>query len=171
MPQGSPKKIQIDLLLADLALQLGDPPLRPRQLVLARLTCRRGRHRRCSLARAAQPAQHRRPTLANLVPPRIQKPAPKLQIPRNRGDTLPRRASAACFNAVGYSRCFISSSPREPVPYFPCLTFGVHYTALAVRFCIPAEKARLTLSGLRKAAARRHVRVIGLAGLRQRLDC
>ena len=94
MPQGSPKKIQIDLLLADLALQRGDPPLRPRQLVLARLarlTCRRARHRRCSLTRAAQPAQRRRSTLANLVPPRIQKPAPKLQSPRNRGDALPCR--------------------------------------------------------------------------------
>ena len=45
MLQGSPKKIQIDLLLADLALQLGDPPLRPRRLVVARLPCRRqGRH-------------------------------------------------------------------------------------------------------------------------------
>ena len=31
------------------------------------------------------------PPCANLVPPRIQKPAPKLQIPRNRGDALPCR--------------------------------------------------------------------------------
>jgi len=42
MPQGSPKKIEVDLLLADLALQLGNPPLRPRQLVLTRFCCRQG---------------------------------------------------------------------------------------------------------------------------------
>jgi hypothetical protein len=33
MPQGLPKKIEISLLLADLALQLGDPPVRRRGLV------------------------------------------------------------------------------------------------------------------------------------------
>src|SRR5437868_9773998 len=92
MPQGSPKKIQIDLLLADLTLQLGDPPLRTRQLVLARLPCRPlDRHRRCPLARSSPSTQRRRPTLSNLVPPRIQKPAPQLQIPRYLGDALPGR--------------------------------------------------------------------------------
>jgi hypothetical protein len=44
-------------------------------------------------------------------------------------------------------------------------------SATAVRSCTPAEKVSLTLAGLRKTAARRHVRVIGLAGLRERLDC
>src|SRR5438270_9640482 len=138
MPQGSPKKIQIDLLLADLTLQLGDPPLRTRQLVLARLPCRPlDRHRRCPLARSSPSTQRRRPTLSNLVPPRIQKPAPQLQIRVTSVTLSPaaRRATAACFNAIGYSRCFvISSSPRETVPYFPCLTFGVHYKTL-IRCC------------------------------------
>src|SRR5437764_943750 len=39
MPQGSPKKIEVDLLLADLALQLGDPPLRPPGLPPPFLPC------------------------------------------------------------------------------------------------------------------------------------
>jgi hypothetical protein len=90
MPQGSPKKIQVDLLLADLALQLGDPPLRPRQLALARRD-RRARHRRCPLARSSPLAQRRRPTRTNLVPPCIQKPAAQLQIPRNLSDAFPGR--------------------------------------------------------------------------------
>src|SRR5437588_11443203 len=90
MPQGSPKKIQIDLLLADLTLQLGDPPLRTRQLVLARLPCRPlARHRRCPLARSSPSTQRRRPTLSNLVPPPIPKPAPQRHIPPCPGDAPP----------------------------------------------------------------------------------
>jgi hypothetical protein len=33
MPQGLPKKIEVGLLLADLALELGDPPPRRHSLI------------------------------------------------------------------------------------------------------------------------------------------
>src|SRR5438477_3430817 len=102
MPQGLPKKIQVDLLLTDLALQLGDPPL-----ALARRRDRRGPRRHSPLARSSPLAQRRRPTGTNLVPPCIQKPAAQLQIARNLSDArspAATRASAARFKAIGYSR-------------------------------------------------------------------
>jgi hypothetical protein len=131
MPQGSPKKIEVDLLLADLALQLGDPPLRPRQLALARRRDRRGCYRHSSLSRSSPLAQRRRPSRTNLVPPCIQKPAPQLQIARNLSDAFPgshtrQRGPLQRYRIFPVFR--LSSSPREAVPYFPCLTFGVHYT-------------------------------------------
>jgi hypothetical protein len=47
------------------------------------------------------------------------------------------RATLAGFNTIGYSRCCaIGSSPRETVRYFPCLTFGVHYTVLPLFFAV-----------------------------------
>jgi hypothetical protein len=91
-----------------------------------------GRRRRPSrLSSHISAARACRPTLANLVPPRIQKPARSCRSRATSATLSPaaRRASAACFNAVGYFRCFISSSPRETVPYLPCLIFGVHYTS------------------------------------------
>ena len=135
MPQGSPKKIQINLLLADLALQVGDPPLRTRQRVLARLAGSLRRHRRRALAWSAPPPQCRGPTRRTLS--------------RHAYNSLPRsfrsRAiSATLFPAsqARYRRLLqprrifpvlrSRSSPRETVPYFRCLTSGVHYTLLVV---------------------------------------
>jgi hypothetical protein len=123
MPQGSPKKIEVDLLLADLALQLGDPPSRPRQLALARRRHRPLRGRPRSRNAAGPPVR----TLSR----HAYKSRPRSFRSRATSAMLSpaaTRTTAACFNAIGYSRCFISSSLRETVPYFLCLTFGVHYS-------------------------------------------
>src|SRR5438874_11678603 len=115
--------------------------------------------RRCAPASSSSPASHAAPWTATAVAPLRGRPHPRNAAdplcrtlsrhayksrPRNcrsRATSVTlspaaRRATAACFNAIGYSRCFvISSSPRETVPYFPCLIFGVHYnTAMRSRF-------------------------------------
>jgi hypothetical protein len=97
MPQGSPKKIQVDLLLADLALQLGDLPLGRRQLVGA-VRPRPRRRRRLIPTRPAPPAQRLDAARPVLLQPMVQ--APKLDVQRLRhfpgarsaNDTLNRRS-------------------------------------------------------------------------------
>jgi hypothetical protein len=67
MPQGLPKKIEVSLLLADLALELGDPPPRRRALMQERTPKRTAIQR--SLARTARPSQRLKPTLPGLLLP------------------------------------------------------------------------------------------------------
>jgi hypothetical protein len=71
LPQGLPKKIEFDLLLADLALQLGNaPPGRRKRFarpVRRRLDHRRRRRAACRPRRPAAPAQGLRTTRQKAV--------------------------------------------------------------------------------------------------------
>jgi hypothetical protein len=89
MPQGLPKKIEVALLLADLALELRDPTPRRRSLIEDRAAQRRAVQP--ALARPARPAQRLQPTLPNLLLPFVQTTTVDLQIPRNRRHLLASR--------------------------------------------------------------------------------
>jgi len=67
MPQGLPKKIEVALLLPDLALELGDPSPRRSSLIENRAAQRRAVQP--ALARTARPPQRLKPTLPNLLLP------------------------------------------------------------------------------------------------------
>jgi hypothetical protein len=69
MSQGLPKKIEVALLLADLALELGDPTPRRRPIIEKRAPQRRAVQP--ALARSARPAQRLQPALPNLLLPLI----------------------------------------------------------------------------------------------------
>jgi hypothetical protein len=69
MSQGLPKKIEVALLLADLALELRDPTPRRRSIIENRAPQRRAVQP--ALARSARPAQRRQPALPNLLLPLI----------------------------------------------------------------------------------------------------
>src|SRR5262245_61241033 len=124
MLQGSPKKIEVDLLLSDLALQLRYPALRRRQLVLPRLPAPRRR-----LAWAAHTTQRCRAALPVLVAPLVQSLAIDLQIPRNPRHALARRYArnrtplqlGPILSMLLHQ--FLSS---RNCPHYSCLTFGGH---------------------------------------------
>jgi hypothetical protein len=99
MSQGSLKKIEIQLLLADLALQFGNPPAGRLKL------CSRRLHRRlricaCSqtgsfgLARPAPAAQRLRTASLETVPPGIQILARHLKLTRHGAHVLARQHPA-----------------------------------------------------------------------------
>src|SRR5215208_7329985 len=70
MPQGLPKKIEISLLLPDLALELGDPPPRRRSLVEDRAPQRRFFQR--PFARPTGTTQRFQAALPHLLLPFVQ---------------------------------------------------------------------------------------------------
>src|SRR6516225_4373903 len=105
MPQGLPKKIEVGLLLPDLALELGDPTSRRRSFIEDRTPERWAIQP--ALARTADTSQRFQPTL----PPRPPPGSPPF------ASTLPIRTLVA------------SSVPlQRNCPEFYCLTFGVHST-------------------------------------------
>jgi hypothetical protein len=77
------------------------------------------------------------------------------------------RASAARFNAIGYSRRFISSSPRETVPYFRVSLLGCTTDVLAVFavFCSKLSAAEILVAagilGVDSSANERTARLAG----------
>jgi len=82
MPQGLPKKIEVGLLLPDLALELGDPASCRRPLIEERTPQRWPIQR--SLARPAGPPQRFQSTLPNLLLPFVQ---PLAIEPKRGGDS------------------------------------------------------------------------------------
>jgi len=78
MPQGLPKKIEVGLLLPDLALELGDPTSRCSSLIENRTAQRRTVQP--TLARTARPTQRLKPAPPNPLLPFVQPLAVELQI-------------------------------------------------------------------------------------------
>jgi hypothetical protein len=89
MPQGLPKKIEVGLLLPDLALELGDPTPRRCPLIEDRTPQRRVVQN--ALARSASTAQRFKPALPNLVLPFVHAAAVDLKFCRNSRHILPGR--------------------------------------------------------------------------------
>jgi hypothetical protein len=96
MPQGSLKKIEVDLLLADLPLKLRDPPLRRRQRAYSRAIRRPFRRllEQPILARATTRAQRLRTTGTEPIPPHVEILPQNLKLTRQRADILARQHSA-----------------------------------------------------------------------------
>src|SRR5260370_14505983 len=92
MPQGLPKKIEVALLLADLALELGDPT--PRRRSFIEEGAGHPRWVQGALARPTRPAQPPHPTLPHQVLPLVQTPAIDLQIRRHLRHSLAGRHPA-----------------------------------------------------------------------------
>src|SRR5208283_384366 len=90
-PQGFAKKIEVHLLLADLALEFGNPRLRLRQFGQRSRRSRRSGRTGASPARltSALPVQPGYPKLAMGRPPLVKQLAPDLQLVRNRRYPLP----------------------------------------------------------------------------------
>ena len=89
MPQGLLKKIEVGLLLADLALELRDPTPRRRSLIEDRTAQRRAVQP--ALARPARPAQRLQPALPNLLLPFVQTTTVDPKIRRHRRHRLAGR--------------------------------------------------------------------------------
>jgi hypothetical protein len=81
MPQGLPKKIEVALLLPDLALKLGDPP--PCRLSVIEQRTAQRRPVQPAAPRPTRPTQRFQPAPPSLLLPLIQPAAIDLQIPRN----------------------------------------------------------------------------------------
>src|ERR1044072_2255887 len=94
MPQGLPKKIEVALLLPDLALELGDPPPRRRPLIEDRAPQRQPLQR--PLARPTATSQRFQSSLANLLLPLVQPTPVDLQIRRHRRYLFASRNPANC---------------------------------------------------------------------------
>src|SRR5262249_12463163 len=91
MPQGFAKKIEINLLLADLALQLGDLPARRRHLVHSVFPAASPGTQALSLACPAPPAPRLPPPFLVPAPPLVQSIAVPPDRPRHRRNRLPTR--------------------------------------------------------------------------------
>jgi hypothetical protein len=89
MPQGLPKKIEVGLLLADLALQLGNP-LSRRRSVIEQGTAQR-RSIQSAPPRPPGPAQRFQPTASSLLLPLIYSSAVDPQSRRHIGHRLAGR--------------------------------------------------------------------------------
>jgi hypothetical protein len=125
LPQGLPKKIEFNLLLADLAFQLADVLARGRKILAWRKV---GRPK--ALARPT-----RRPQRLRSAPPKM--PAPLVQMPA-RNPKLPGECSGALpgYQPLGRRELELSAehtslssghrSPLENCPLFLCLILGVH---------------------------------------------
>src|SRR5262249_36839937 len=127
LPQGLLKKIQFDLLLADLAFQLGNPFARRRK-VLGRLKIEHPK----SLAGSTGRPQRLRPAVPEVPPPLVQMPRRNPKLPGERRSTLPshhpfdRRELelAAEYTALAFGH----RSPLENCPLFLCRVLGGHST-------------------------------------------
>jgi len=104
MPQGLLKKIEIDLLLADLPLKLRDPTLRFRQRVGRRhrfggepfaccrlFTARRPHRQNLGLGRSTTTAQRNRASQPKPFTPLVEILPPHPQLARQRAYVLPRK--------------------------------------------------------------------------------
>src|SRR5215208_3471241 len=131
MPQGFAKKIEIDLLLANLALQLGDLPACRRKLVRRLIPRARSRPQYLRLARATDRPQAFRPSLLVLAAPVVQ---PLAISPDRAGHR--RHSLALQHPGDGRSLLLFRKMPMllHPVPLyeklsaFSCLTLGGRYT-------------------------------------------
>jgi hypothetical protein len=94
MPQGLPKKIEVGLLLADLALELRDPTPRRRSLIEERTLQRRAGQ--AALARTAWTAQRFQPALPNLLLPLVYTAPVDLESGGYCRHIFPRRDTAHC---------------------------------------------------------------------------
>src|SRR5262249_28397932 len=141
MPQGSLKKIEIELLLADLPLKLRDPALRLRQLIGWRrrrhcfaggrdarrrlLPARRLHRQNLGLGRATPAAQRYRPAHPTRPPPLVHIPPPPPNPPPHRPTLPPRQHPPNRRNLVRAAesplRLFAHQLPstRRTVPLFP----------------------------------------------------
>src|SRR5262245_42088431 len=137
MPQGFAKKIEINLLFADLALQLGDLPARRRHLVHPVFPGASPGTQALCLAWPADPAHRLRPTFLVLATPLIQAIAVHPDRPRDRRNRLPardpgNRRALLCLRQISIS--LRHAVPLyEKLPAFSCLTFGGRYTKRSPR--------------------------------------
>src|SRR5882672_10384569 len=132
MPQGSPKKIEVDLLLTDLALQLGDLAARRLRLIRLALPGPRPRAQRLRLARPAGAAHRLRSALLVLAVPLVQPPAVHPDRPGHRRHCLAIRHPGDRRALLFFREI---SMLLHPVPLYEklsavsCLTFGGRYIA------------------------------------------
>src|SRR5882672_3951926 len=130
MPQGSPKKIEVDLLLTDLALQLGDLAARRLRLIRLALPGPRPRAQRLRLARPAGAAHRLRSALLVLAVPLVQPPAVHPDRPGHRRHCLAIRHPGDRRALLFFREI---SMLLHPVPLYEklsavsCLTFGGRY--------------------------------------------
>src|SRR5579872_623405 len=125
MPQGLPKKIQFNLLLADLAFQLTDALARCRK-ILARLKIEHAK----PFARPTRRPQRLGTTLAEMPTPFVQMSARNPKLARERCNALPRYHSLDRRDLELPAKCptlaFGHSSLLENCALFFCLSLGVH---------------------------------------------
>jgi hypothetical protein len=136
MPQGSPKKIEVDLLLADLALELGDVAPKRGALLRGVLPGSRSRALRFRLVWSASPAKPFRAAFSILVVPLVQPPTLRADIARYR-----RRRLTSSHSFDGRLLHFIceismllrhaSSSLRETVRIFSVSLLGAGTACIA----------------------------------------
>ena len=125
MPQGLPKKIQLQSLLTNLALQFGDPPPagnlvnRPRRLLLRQ---RRGTGLPLVVSAPAPPKAYlRRQTYS------ISRPTPNSRASASTCGAVSMRLSASSLNSREYRRrSFIHASIPMECALFHCLKIGGH---------------------------------------------
>jgi hypothetical protein len=131
LPQGLPKKIQFNLLPADLALQLADA-LAGRRKILARFKLEHPK----SLARPTGRPQRLRTPAAEMPTPAIQIPLPNPELAGQRGYALSRQHPL-------HRRKFELSAEHTPLTLghrsllencllFLCLIFGVHSRVISL---------------------------------------
>jgi len=128
MPQGSAKKIEVNLLLADLALQLGDPPPSRDALIRRFLPRQRSSPQRLRLARSARLPKTVQPSLPVLAVPPVQAAALDPDLQGYRRHSLAGRYAlhgpALHFHWENSRLLHASSSLRETVRIFPVSLLG-----------------------------------------------
>jgi hypothetical protein len=134
LPQGLPKKIELQLLLADLALKLLDTLARRRKIAPHRLKVANPK----ALARPVGRPQRFRPTPPEVLAPFIKMPTrhPKLmaQLRRSLPGHHPLHNRQLELPPVDTSLPSGHRSPRQNCPLLSCLTSGVHSTCSGLYF-------------------------------------
>jgi hypothetical protein len=148
MPQGLPKKIQVGLLLPDLALELGDPTPCRCSLIEDRTPQRRTIQR--PLARPTGPPQRLQPALADLLLPLVYPLAVDPKIRRNRRRRLTGGYSLDC-SSLDLRRDYLWTlhqflSSRETVRILSVSLLG----------CTPEPQKVQQLQKLEKPQQKRH---------------
>jgi hypothetical protein len=138
LPQGLLKKIEFNLLLADLALQRRDafmrrPEIRsPRRLRLGRKL-----DYPCDLPRATGRPQSLGTATPEMPTPIVQMATWNLKLTRQRSGSLPRQKPLHRrqleLSAELTTLTFGHRSPLENCPLFSCLILGVHSTRVEGR--------------------------------------
>jgi hypothetical protein len=146
LPQGLPKKIELQLLLADLALKLLDTLARRCKIAPHRLKVANPK----ALVRPVGRPQRFRPTPPEVLAPFIKMPGrhPKLtaQLRRALPGHHPLHNRQLELPAVDTSLSSGHRSPRENCPLLSCLTSGVHSS---LRACIFVDIYKLALQRTR----------------------
>jgi hypothetical protein len=157
LPQGLPKKIELQLLLADLALKLLDTLARRRKIAPHRLKVANPK----ALARPVGRPQRFRPTPPEVLAPFIKMPTrhPKLmaQLRRSLPGHHPLHNRQLELPPVDTSLPSGHRSPRQNCPLLSCLTSGVHSKADACIFVvIYKQMLRRGMDACSEAARCRH---------------